>query len=95
FPPPMEAPESPKLGVLLDEKDGTVRIEGLSPGSAASKSGIKKGDLLLSVDGWEIESIQDVKIGLFDKRHEETITVTVSRSRFPFGRKVLELGVTL
>ncbi|MGA1796367.1 MAG: ChaN family lipoprotein [bacterium] len=95
FPPPMEAPESPKLGVMLDEEDGEVRIKELSPGSAASKAGLKKGDALLSVDGWEIESIQDVKIGLFDHRNGETITVTVSRSRFPFGRKVLELPVTL
>jgi len=95
FPAPMEAPESPKLGIILDEKDGKVRIKDLSPGSAASRAGLKKGDVLLSVDGWEIESIQDVKIGLFDKRHGETITVKVSRRRFPFVERVLELPVTL
>ena len=95
FPSPMDAPEAPKLGVLLQEKDGKVNIKDLLPGSVALKAGLKKGDTLLFVDEWGIESIQDVKIGLFDKRHGETIRVEVLRQRFLLGQKAVKLDVTL
>jgi len=95
FPNPMDAPESPKLGVLLKEKEGKVHIEDLLPRSVALKAGLKKGDTLLSVAEWGIESIQDVKIGLFDKKHGETIRVRVSRQKFLVGQKEIELDVTL
>ncbi|MGA1840215.1 MAG: ChaN family lipoprotein [bacterium] len=95
FPGPASAPKAPKLGVLLKEKDGNVEIEGFSHESAAQRAGLKKGDVLLSLDEWKIESIADVKIALLDKNQGETIKTKVSRERFPFIKKVLEFDVSL
>jgi hypothetical protein len=95
FPTPVSAPKAPKLGVLLKEEDVNVEIEDFSHKSAAKKAGLKKGDILLSLDEWNIESIGDVKIALFDKKHGETIKVKASRKRFPFGEKILEFDVLL
>ena len=72
-----------------------MEIEDFSRKSAAQKAGLKKGDFLLSLDEWDIESIGDVKIALLDKRHGQTIKVKASRKRFPFGKKMLEFEVTL
>jgi len=47
-------PRRPRLGVLLKEsgQDGRgLAVEGVTPGSAAEKAGIKAGDLLTAIDG--------------------------------------------
>ena len=39
------------LGALLDAKASDARIEALSPGGPADKSGMKAGDVITAVDG--------------------------------------------
>ena len=95
FPATMTPPASPKLGVLLKEKDKKVQIEGLLPGSIASRAGLKKGDTIVSVDDWKVESVEDVKIALFDKKEGDKIKVKIIRKRFLFGKKVIEFNITL
>jgi len=95
FPDFIALPTSPKLGILLKKEEGRLRIEDFQPGSGALKAGLKKDDILISVDDWKVESIEDVRIALFDKKQGETVKVKVSRKQFLFGEKVLELQVTL
>jgi membrane-associated protease RseP (regulator of RpoE activity) len=95
FPDPITPPVSPKLGVLLQEEDGKITVKDLLPGSMAQKAGIKKDDTFVSIDDWKIESVEDVKIALFDKKIGETVTVKVLRKRFLRREKELEFQVTL
>lgn len=95
FPGPIALPASPKLGVLLKKEDGRLKIEDFQPGSGALKAGLKKGDVLISIDDWKVGSIEDVKIALFDKKQGETIKVKVLRKKFFFCEIVLEFNVTL
>jgi aminopeptidase N len=95
FADPVEPPFSAKLGVLLNKKDGHVVIEGIAPGSPALKAGLKKEDILVSVDGWKIETVDDAKIALFDKKPFENVQVKVTRKRFLFGDQELEFNVPL
>ncbi len=95
FPTPLIPPASPKLGVLLKQEDNKIKIEEFQPESVALKAGLKKGDAFISIDDWQIESIEDVKIALFDKKRGETITVKIIRKKFLFGEKVLELQIAL
>ena len=41
-----------------------------------------------------IESIQDARIGLYDKKHGKAIQVKVLRKRFLSNCKVFEIGLT-
>jgi S1-C subfamily serine protease len=95
FPNPVTLPASPKLGVLLQEEEGKIKVKDLLPGSMAQKAGIKKDDTFVSIDDWKIESIEDVKIALFDKKIGERVTVKVLRKRFLRSDKELEFQVTL
>ncbi|MGB9716578.1 MAG: ChaN family lipoprotein [Thermodesulfovibrionales bacterium] len=95
FPESISPPVSPKLGVLLKEEKGKVWIDDLLPDSIASKAGIKEDDILISIDDWKIESVEDVKIALFDKREGDKIKVKVVRKKFLRGEKTLEMEVTL
>lgn len=95
FPKHMSVPPTPKLGVILKEEDGKVKVEGFTRGSVSEKAGIKEGDVIISLDGSETKSIEDVKIFLVDKKEGETIKVRILRKRFLFGEKMLEIDVTL
>jgi uncharacterized iron-regulated protein len=95
FPNPVTLPASPKLGVFLQEEEGRIKAKEFLPGSSALKAGLKKGDAFISIDDWKIESIEDVKIAIFDKKQGETVTVKVLRKRFLLGEKTLEFQITL
>ena len=48
------------LGVTPDEDDKGARIISVSPGSAAEKSGLKKGDIITKIDNQKIKEADDV-----------------------------------
>jgi aminopeptidase N len=95
FPKPLDPPFTAKLGVIIQESKDAVHVTDFTPDSIAQKSGIEKGDIIVSVDGGKIQTISDLKIALFDKRPAETINVKVKRSRFLFGTSELEFNISL
>jgi len=85
--------------------DYGVLIQRVFPGGAAEKAGLKGGtqkayqgnmpvmlggDLIVSIDGQDIASLQDLSAAINSHRAGEQVTMTVFR-----GRKKLELQVTL
>ncbi len=95
FAPYEKAPAAPMLGVVLTKKEGRVEIEDVQPGSNAARAGLKKGDVILDVDNWPVNSIFDAKIALVDKKTGDTFNVKVMRERFLFGETTLQLPVTI
>jgi len=49
-----------KLGVILENSKNTVRIKSVSANSNAELAGLKDGDLLLAIDGTELNDIEDL-----------------------------------
>ncbi len=95
FPESLKPPQMPLIGVMLTEADGKVSIAKLSPGGPAQLAGLKRKDMFVSMDGLEIEDVGDIKIALFDREEGDTVKVRVIRKRFLFGKKEIELEVTL
>lgn len=79
FPEVLEAPESPKLGILLDKDNEEVKINDFSEESIAKISGLKKGDTILSFDNNPIGSIEDLKINLLYKEKGDTAIIKALR----------------
>lgn len=71
------------LGVLLGEKKGKVVLEGVLPGSSAAAAGLKKGDVLLSMDGAPIQEEFDVIYAVKQKKVGDRSSLVVERD----GRK--------
>ncbi len=94
FPEPMETPESPKLMVLLSEKQG-VRVVKILPNGPADKGGMREGDLILKIGKEKIRKIDDVKIALLSKKKGKTIEVEIRRKHLLFGTKETQLKVPL
>jgi peroxiredoxin len=48
------------LGIVMEEKDGAVRIREVLAGSPAARAGLKAGDALMQVDGGVVRSAREV-----------------------------------
>ncbi len=89
---PFEA--SPRLMVLLTEKRGKVEIAGFPPESNSEKTGMRVGDIILSIDHTPMHEIDDVKIDLLSKKRREKVKVRVLRKGF-FGSQKMDFEVVL
>ena len=49
-----------KLGVILENSKNTIRIKSVSANSNAERAGLKDGDLLLAIDGVELNDIEEL-----------------------------------
>ena len=78
-----ELPAAGVLGINLDE-DGECRIRSLSPGGAGEKAGLKRGDVLVEIDGQTIKRIADMRLALWDRNPGNRVRVSVRRKRL-FG----------
>lgn len=67
------------LGVNLEDKNGECRIKSLSPDGAAEKAGLKKGDVLLAVDGQPVKATTDVRLVLWDKKPGDHVRIKFRR----------------
>lgn len=92
---PLALPATVKLGVVLKDREGPVEIEKVIPGSIAKSAGLKKGDILVSLDDWRIEDIDDVNIVMFAKKRGEQLTIKALRKRFLFGYREVVLNTTI
>jgi C-terminal processing protease CtpA/Prc len=82
-----------RLGVVLSEisphlrddlkiKSG-VMVESVIPDSAAEKAGLKEGDIILKLDGKEVDSQSDIRRSLRDLKDPKPVTVDVLRDGKP------------
>lgn len=69
-----------KLGILIDEDKGGLRIKGVIPGSVAEKSGLQKEDLLTELDGLPLKELFDLIYELQQKKVGDQLTLTVERA---------------
>ncbi len=88
-------PSTLKLGVVLREGGGSVEIEKVIPGSVAKSAGLRKGDILVSLDDWPIEDIDDINIFMVGKKRGEQLVIKALRKRFLFGYREVILQVTI
>ncbi len=62
-------------------KDAGLLVGSVEDGSPADKSGIQTGDIIVSLDGKEIESASDLRRALREKKDGDTVRVEVLRGR--------------
>ncbi|MCP3871419.1 MAG: PDZ domain-containing protein [Gammaproteobacteria bacterium] len=95
YPRPVALPKSGLMGVMLKPDDEGMRIVGLVEDGAAAKAGLKKEDLLLRLDGTEVDSMPDVRIALLDKKPGDSVTLQVQRHQNSTGPLLFEKTVSL
>lgn len=79
---PLAMGEQPRvmLGVYMSsEEDGRVRVSKVIPGLAAEKAGVQEGDVLVSLDGHEIEDASSIRGILKDHKPGDAVDLVVRR----------------
>lgn len=71
------------------ENDGVI-VADVKPNSSASKSGIRKGDLIIKIGSEEITSLKDYKTSILDLSSGDSIMLLIQNGR---GRKFIGLEV--
>lgn len=95
FSDPANLPRAARMGVMLREQDGRVVVDKLSPHGMAGKSGVKKGDIILALDGRPTDTIEELKIILFFKKRGEKVVAKLKRVRRFWPDYELEIEVPL
>jgi uncharacterized iron-regulated protein len=90
-----ELPPAGVLNVRLEEKRGECQVGSLTPGGAAEKAGLRKGDVLVKLDGQVVKSIADARLALWDKKPGALVHVEVHRKRFLRAPAHLDFAVKL
>ncbi|MDP8237151.1 MAG: trypsin-like peptidase domain-containing protein [Candidatus Erginobacter occultus] len=70
------------LGILLEYFPGQkeVAVGGLAPGGPAERSGLKAGDIIISIDGRQVASIRDLQKTILLSRVGEEVSLEVERN---------------
>ena len=68
-----------KLGVSSLAFGGPCEVRTVEPGSAADQAGIRSGDVVLSIDGVEVTSFDDLTTRLGERAPGEVVTLAVAR----------------
>jgi len=71
---------SPKLGVMVEEKDKHLVIMGVNQSGPAQKAGLQKGDIIEMFAERPIQSLEDLKLGLFYGNIGSTVKIKVKRA---------------
>jgi S1-C subfamily serine protease len=95
FPKAEEGVMAPKLMVRIKAEDGRVMITDFPEDSVSRKAGIRAGDIILALDNSPVQTVADINLALFYKRHDEAIKVKVMRKRFLLGDREPEFNVML
>ena len=81
---------APKLGVMVEEKDGGLAITGISPNGPAQAAGLEKGDVIQALDGQPIDNLADLKLALFYCQKDQTTAIRIQRAD-----QILDKDITL
>lgn len=95
LPQALEGTPAPMLMVALKVENNRVAVTDMPKDSVSRKAGIRVNDTILSIDGTNVESVEDLKLELFFKKKGDTVKVKILRKRFLLGEKEMEIDVKL
>ncbi len=95
FPEPLDGITAPKLMATFNEENGKIIFTDFSNESPAKNAGLKKGDVLVALDGAAVHNVPDIRLALFFRRKGDILKVRVIRKRFLLGEKEMEFEVKL
>lgn len=75
----IEGLKSPKLGVMVEEKEATLLIKDVIEKGSAGRAGLQSGDIITALAGHPIKTLADLKIALFYTKIGDHVTIRVER----------------
>ena len=82
------------MKIYTEMTEETLRISEFPAKSVDETAGLQGGDIIISMDGYTTNGIEDVKIHLFYKKKGDVVSVKVLRSE-KNGQEEIEYKVRL
>jgi len=84
----LEGEQSPKLGVMVEEKEESLVVNDVVEKGSAGKAGLQKKDIITQVSGHPIKTLADLKIALFFTKIGDKISIQVERDGKSLDKEV-------
>ncbi len=91
FSPDATLAKAGKMGIFMKDGKKGVMVSKVAKDSASDKAGLKKTDIITAINTHPINSIQDVKIIMMDKKPKEKVTLHILRA----GKQTLSKKLNL
>jgi len=78
----------PTLGVVLSFESGEAVITDVIPASGAEEADLRENDIIVSVDGMVVNTIEDIKEYISDKKSSDKVLLSVIRDGQSFEKEV-------
>jgi uncharacterized iron-regulated protein len=88
-------PPAGSMGAFLDDDEKGVRVRSCVTGSACEEAGMRRGDRLLAINGFAVDSVAGVRALLWDRSPGDRISVSMSRDRMLLPPEERELDLEL
>ncbi len=75
----LKGEKSPKLGIMVEEKDQGLEVKGISHIGPAKKAGLQEGDVIKVFGGQAIKSLADLKLELFYSKIGSNVKIQINR----------------
>jgi aminopeptidase N len=76
----LEGEKSPRLGVMVEEKDKGLEVMGVSHKSPAKKAGLQAGDVIRMLGNQSITTAADLKLALFYSQIGSRLKIRIQRA---------------
>ncbi|MDN5870579.1 MAG: ChaN family lipoprotein [Nitrococcus sp.] len=90
-----ELPEPGRLGIMLVDKEGHVIVDSFTDDSSAAAAGVKKNDVVLAINDQQVNSINDVRVALWDHPPGDVMHLRIQRSVRPGEDRPITFAITL
>jgi len=70
----------PVIGFTVEDKDGKFMVKRVTKKSIAEKNGIRKGDQITEIDNVQIESMEQLRLLVSQKRWDDPISIKVIKN---------------
>lgn len=78
----------PKMGISMSEYQTGVKIDDVTPNSAAAQAGLQRGDIIVGIDGEEIKNIAALRYKLYKYEVGDTINIEYLRNGKKYSAKM-------
>lgn len=88
-------PPAGRMGILLEDASEGVVVGGFTETSPARKAGVEEGARIVNIGGRTVDTVEDVRVALYDKAPGDVVSMEVANDRFILGDSRRTFQITL
>lgn len=88
-------PAAGKMGLTINDENGVLEVLSCKRNSPCAAHGIKRGDVIATIDAEPVASVADLRLMMWDKKPGDRLSVEIHRKRWFSGIKEMSIELEL